>query len=84
MASELSPTCTKCKIIIVGGGMAGLSAATLLSKNKMTDFKLLEARNRIGGRIVSIEKGKTQTFQYFYQWFGIIYPSVIVLTTINS
>lgn len=45
----------KCKVIIVGGGMAGLSAATLLAKNNMTDFVLLEARKRIGGRIVSIE-----------------------------
>lgn len=48
----------KCKVIIIGAGMAGLSAASLLANNNMTDFLVLEARNRIGGRIVSIDKGK--------------------------
>lgn len=47
----------KCKVVIVGGGMAGLSAAYHLSKNGCTDFKLLEARRRIGGRIVQIDVG---------------------------
>ncbi|XP_073998632.1 spermine oxidase isoform X2 [Rhodnius prolixus] len=46
----------KCKVIIIGAGMAGLSAASLLANNNMTDFLVLEARNRIGGRIVSIDK----------------------------
>lgn len=47
----------RCKIIIIGAGMAGLSAANHLIKNGITDFKILEARNRIGGRIVSINMG---------------------------
>ncbi|KAF5269352.1 hypothetical protein FQA39_LY08744 [Lamprigera yunnana] len=47
----------KCKVIIVGGGMAGLSAAYHLSKNGFRSFKLLEARRRIGGRIVQISIG---------------------------
>lgn len=45
------------KVIIVGAGMAGLSAANHLIKNGVTDFKILEARGRIGGRIVSIDIG---------------------------
>lgn len=45
----------KCKVIIIGGGIAGLSAAFHLTKNGFNDFKLLEARNRIGGRIIQIE-----------------------------
>ncbi|XP_039282535.1 peroxisomal N(1)-acetyl-spermine/spermidine oxidase [Nilaparvata lugens] len=53
MASE--DEVKKCKIIIVGAGMSGLSAATHLVKNNMTDFIVLEARKRIGGRIISIE-----------------------------
>ncbi|XP_047105662.1 spermine oxidase [Schistocerca piceifrons] len=44
----------RCKILIIGAGMAGLSAAHHLVKNGVTDFKILEARRRIGGRIVSI------------------------------
>lgn len=47
----------KCNILIVGGGMAGLSAAYHLTKNGMDDFKLLEARRRIGGRIIQIPIG---------------------------
>ncbi|KAJ8955100.1 hypothetical protein NQ314_006983 [Rhamnusium bicolor] len=47
----------KTKIIIIGGGMAGLSAAYHLTKNGVTDYKILEARGRIGGRIVQIPIG---------------------------
>ncbi|PRD26165.1 UNVERIFIED_CONTAM: Polyamine oxidase FMS1 [Trichonephila clavipes] len=42
------------KTIIIGAGIAGISAAHHLVKNGETDFKILEARNRIGGRIISI------------------------------
>ncbi|KAK9509174.1 hypothetical protein O3M35_006546 [Rhynocoris fuscipes] len=54
--NEDAQEAVKCKVIIIGAGMAGLSAASLLANNNMTDFIILEARNRIGGRIVSIEK----------------------------
>lgn len=46
------------KVIIVGAGMAGLSAAYHLTKNNFTDFKVLEARGRLGGRIVQIPVGQ--------------------------
>ncbi|KAG1680079.1 Spermine oxidase [Nymphon striatum] len=45
------------KIIIVGAGIAGLSAAYHLNNAGETDFIVLEARNRIGGRILSIPFG---------------------------
>ncbi|GIY76951.1 spermine oxidase [Caerostris extrusa] len=48
------------KAIIIGAGIAGISAAHHLVKNGETDFKILEARNRIGGRIVSIPLGEDQ------------------------
>lgn len=47
-----------CKILIIGAGMAGLSAANHLLKNSEPDFLILEARERIGGRIVSTQIGK--------------------------
>uniref|UniRef100_A0A182PI53 Amine oxidase domain-containing protein n=1 Tax=Anopheles epiroticus TaxID=199890 RepID=A0A182PI53_9DIPT len=47
----------KHKVIIVGAGMAGLSSANHLAKNGCTDFLILEGRNRVGGRIVSIDMG---------------------------
>ncbi|CAG9860988.1 unnamed protein product [Phyllotreta striolata] len=45
------------KIIIIGAGMAGLSSAYHLTKNGFTDFVVLEARGRIGGRIIQIPVG---------------------------
>ncbi|XP_055544175.1 peroxisomal N(1)-acetyl-spermine/spermidine oxidase isoform X3 [Wyeomyia smithii] len=47
----------KCKVLIIGAGMAGLSSANHLVKNGCTDFVILEARNRVGGRIIGIELG---------------------------
>ncbi|XP_078047396.1 peroxisomal N(1)-acetyl-spermine/spermidine oxidase [Augochlora pura] len=47
----------KCKILIIGAGMAGLSAANHLLKNHETDFLIVEARGRIGGRIVALKIG---------------------------
>lgn len=46
-----------CKILIIGAGMAGLSAATHLLKNSETDFLIVEARGRIGGRIIATQVG---------------------------
>lgn len=45
----------KYRVIIIGAGAAGLSAANSLSMNGIQDFLILEARNRIGGRILSID-----------------------------
>ncbi|XP_023934114.2 peroxisomal N(1)-acetyl-spermine/spermidine oxidase [Bicyclus anynana] len=44
----------KYDVIIIGGGIAGLAAANYFVKNGMDDFIILEARKRIGGRIISI------------------------------
>jgi len=42
------------KVAIVGAGASGLYAAYLLKQNGINDFIVLEARNRIGGRIYSV------------------------------
>ncbi|XP_011495992.1 PREDICTED: peroxisomal N(1)-acetyl-spermine/spermidine oxidase [Ceratosolen solmsi marchali] len=46
-----------CKVLIVGAGMAGLSAANHLLKNAEQDFLIVEARSRVGGRIVATNIG---------------------------
>jgi monoamine oxidase len=56
-SASVTDVANRCKILIIGAGMAGLSAASHLIKNGVTDFKILEARNRIGGRIVSTNTG---------------------------
>ncbi|GJQ66029.1 hypothetical protein Trydic_g4119 [Trypoxylus dichotomus] len=48
---------TSSTIIIVGTGPSGIAAATRLLKNNVTDILILEAEDRIGGRINSIEYG---------------------------
>lgn len=49
--------CISCKVLIVGAGMAGLSAANHLLKNAEPDFLIVEARDRVGGRVVSTSIG---------------------------
>ena len=42
-------------VIILGGGIAGLSAAVHLLDHGVRDILVLEARDRIGGRVHVVE-----------------------------
>jgi monoamine oxidase len=42
-------------VLIVGGGLAGLTVARLIHRAGM-EFRLLEARSRLGGRILSLDE----------------------------
>ena len=45
----------KCKVLIVGSGASGLYAAYCLVNRKLTsDIIILEAEDRIGGRIYTV------------------------------
>jgi len=44
-------------VIIIGAGVSGIAAATKLLKNKFNNFIILEAENRIGGRIQTLPFG---------------------------
>lgn len=58
-------------VAIIGGGLAGLVAARLLQQRGI-DFVLLEARDRLGGRILSVDKDCAQTddgFDLGPSWF---------------
>ncbi|CAG9761870.1 unnamed protein product [Ceutorhynchus assimilis] len=43
------------KILIVGAGVSGIAAATKLLENGFSDIIILEAENRVGGRVCSVE-----------------------------
>ncbi|KAF5299812.1 hypothetical protein FQR65_LT09334 [Abscondita terminalis] len=45
-------------VIIIGAGPSGIAAATRLLKNGVTNLVVLEAENRIGGRVFSVPFGK--------------------------
>ncbi|CAF4392934.1 unnamed protein product [Rotaria magnacalcarata] len=53
-------------VVIVGGGVAGLSAAKELADNRI-DFVLLEAQDYLGGRVRTIEAGNTFRLLFYYQ-----------------
>ena len=49
----------KCyKAIVIGGGMAGLSACIKLIEKGISEILLIEASDRLGGRIQTVEQGK--------------------------
>nr|XP_027230105.1 probable flavin-containing monoamine oxidase A [Penaeus vannamei] len=60
-------------VIVVGGGVAGLSAAHKLKKAGLK-IAVLEAQDRVGGRTltqpVDIGQGKTELFDLGGQWVG--------------
>ncbi|VVP71453.1 flavin monoamine oxidase family protein [Pseudomonas fluorescens] len=47
------------RIAIIGGGISGLYAAYLLQSQGISDYVLLEARERLGGRVLSVGLAST-------------------------
>ncbi|KAK0162744.1 hypothetical protein PV327_006496 [Microctonus hyperodae] len=56
------------KVVIVGAGPAGIAAATRLLENGFTDITILEAENRIGGRIHSVKLDNDYMVDMGGQW----------------
>lgn len=54
------------RIVIIGGGLAGLYAAYLLEQRGMTDYVLLEARSHFGGRIAATPEGHDLGATWFW------------------
>ncbi|CAG5075180.1 Similar to SMOX: Spermine oxidase (Homo sapiens) [Cotesia congregata] len=46
------------RVIIVGSGAAGIAAASKLLQNGFNDVKIIEAENRIGGRLWAVKIGQ--------------------------
>ncbi|KAG8187473.1 hypothetical protein JTE90_009542 [Oedothorax gibbosus] len=72
------------KIIIIGAGIAGLSAAHHLVKGGETNFKILEARDRIGGRILSVPVGDEEV-EFGAHWIhGVLGNPIYELAVENG
>lgn len=81
---EVSEENNRCNVIIVGAGIAGLSAAYHLCKNGITDIKVLEARKRIGGRIINITMGN-EIVELGARWIhGVLGNPIYELAMING
>ncbi|KAL2811760.1 amine oxidase [Aspergillus granulosus] len=52
------PKCTRTTVAILGGGMAGVTAAQTLANASITDFLILEYRDTLGGRVMHTEFGQ--------------------------
>ncbi|XP_077218351.1 polyamine oxidase 1 [Tasmannia lanceolata] len=48
---------SSCSVIIIGAGISGISAAKILAENGVEDMVILEASDRIGGRVRKEEFG---------------------------
>ncbi|XP_010218033.1 PREDICTED: spermine oxidase [Tinamus guttatus] len=55
------------RIVVIGAGLAGLSAAKALLESGFTDVTILEATDRIGGRVQSV-KLEHATFELGATW----------------
>ena len=45
----------KVKVLILGAGLSGITAAKILLENNITDFYVLEGQDYIGGRIHAMQ-----------------------------
>ncbi|KAL3689671.1 hypothetical protein R1sor_015980 [Riccia sorocarpa] len=50
-ASSVSSQDSNVDVIIIGAGMSGIAAGKTLTENGITNFIILEATDRVGGRI---------------------------------
>lgn len=54
LTHNVSSQQTDTRVVMIGAGLSGYAAAAKLLENGVEDFVVLEAENRIGGRIHSI------------------------------
>ena len=45
-------------VVVVGGGVAGLTALNTLLQHNLTNVVLLEAQDRLGGRVRTYRQGR--------------------------
>jgi monoamine oxidase len=69
---------TEERVVIIGGGLSGLTLAYLLAKRGI-HAQILEASSRLGGRIQTI-KGKNETpLELGATWFSDIHQNLLLL-----
>lgn len=72
------------QFIVIGAGISGLSAASHLSKNGFKDYKILEARNRLGGRVATMQIGGSKVELGAHWIHGILGNPLYELAVSNN
>lgn len=67
------------RIVVIGAGLAGLSAAKALLESGFTDVTILEATDRIGGRVQSVKLGKSSVLGVMRWAFFILLARLCVV-----
>ncbi|KAK3370506.1 L-amino acid oxidase [Podospora didyma] len=68
------------RVAIVGGGMAGLMSYLLLTQQGMTNVSIIEAGNRLGGRVQTVYLSGGP-FDYSYQEMGPMrFPTTLTVS----
>lgn len=68
----------QCEVAVIGAGLAGLSAARRLHQAG-ADVIVLEARDRVGGRTLSVVEDGGRLVEYGGQWVGPTQDRVLAL-----
>jgi monoamine oxidase len=64
------------KILIIGAGAAGIAAAAHLLEKGFKNLLILEAKNRIGGRIHTVKFCKYSNQSLLYSFINKIYINI--------
>ena len=59
----------KVEVLVLGAGMAGISAARTLEVNGITDFLVLEATDHVGGRMREYDGPKKLSLEMGAHWY---------------
>jgi monoamine oxidase len=71
-------TTQQCDVVVIGAGLAGLSAARRLHAADV-DVIVVEARDRVGGRTLSVVEDGGRLVEYGGQWVGPTQDRVLAL-----
>lgn len=66
-------------VLIIGGGLSGLMTAYLLEKENVGEVYLLEARQRLGGRIYTLRREGEASIELGATWLGRNHTQLIEL-----
>ena len=83
IASQPSNPLNQFKVAIIGAGIAGLSAANHLIENGVKDIVVVEARDRVGGRIHTV-KHNGRPLELGAQWIHGGCPANSVFNLANK